>query len=350
MVRTEIHHIRLKLEAIGTTQQSVAIPPPIADGHPTKIDIAAPRLKISAIMPKRPSRKKKPQQKSSCRSLYRKSEGEDVISATNMQDMSALSGPRIYIYEEADRTLICDSGHYRVQDIAQPLLLIFDQLAPAFDKAISQGNLLLKKNEVHHLKSVLDFLRIMCHQSSAGAIMERYGGRQSSSASGDTSKCALILRNTQQNMSMNSSGHLALRRQDWKFCSTVGSISGELVQFVRVGENQTSQVAAFRMNISPTSDVHSSFSVTHVTQLLRSSMLTITKAVALFKIGALTFKIRSGTSIAERISLNSPVETRKSRPLKSHYIDAHYIDAAGREWRLIQPGTYGGVYTSQQRE
>jgi hypothetical protein len=84
--------------------------------------------------------------------------------------------PRLKVYEQADRTLLFETGNCELHEITKSAAFLQDSLATCFEDLHTHAGLGIDKAPLEHIQKLFDLLIASAHTSSAEHIMKKYGG------------------------------------------------------------------------------------------------------------------------------------------------------------------------------
>lgn len=85
------------------------------------------------------------------------------------------SHPNVKVHEQADQTLVFDTGNYALHQVTKPAMLLQDSLTFCFEKLRNKTTVNIDGAQLTHLQKLFDMLVASAHTSSAENILDRYG-------------------------------------------------------------------------------------------------------------------------------------------------------------------------------
>lgn len=136
---------------------------------------------VTQITPRKPTLRVPKRSKTSTISLQKKesqkrpSKSHRLIDvAPSYQILEATDCPALSVYEQADETLIIETGNYDLGQFATPLFLLRDSFVSCLGGISINRDVSISKPQADHLAMLFDFLVASAHESSAQAIMSKY--------------------------------------------------------------------------------------------------------------------------------------------------------------------------------
>jgi hypothetical protein len=69
-----------------------------------------------------------------------------------------ISRPNIKIYEQADQTLVFDTGNYTLYQFTKPAMLLQDALTTSFERLKNKSSINISEAQLGHLQKLFDLL------------------------------------------------------------------------------------------------------------------------------------------------------------------------------------------------
>lgn len=160
--RNKLQSIEDKLHAISQSR--------VTDGSTFGVVARPARHKSIVHTPKRP--KKVSFQRKDCQKKPNKSY-HHTSSAPFELTNNEVNDPELSIYEQADNTLVVETGLYGLGHFAKALFLLRDTFMACLGDRMNRV-LGISKTQADHLVMIFDFLVASAHQSSAQAILNKY--------------------------------------------------------------------------------------------------------------------------------------------------------------------------------
>lgn len=94
--------------------------------------------------------------------------------APSYQILEETDRPALSIFEQADKTLIIETGNFELSQFAKSLFLLRDSFVSCLGSCSMNRVVSISKPQAEHFGMLLDFLVASAHESSARAIMDKY--------------------------------------------------------------------------------------------------------------------------------------------------------------------------------
>lgn len=159
-----------------------------------------------------------------------------VCASRSEQLIIRVEHPKISIYEQADQTLVIETGNYTLHDIAKGLFLLRDSFIACLGGQINHI-VSISAAQADDLGMLFDTLTAAAHDSSAHSIMRRYHQQPESHTYTGGTRIDLnkfrALRNQNQNKSISNSAEKGifgyLIEQTLTMETTVGSVKARIL-------------------------------------------------------------------------------------------------------------------------
>ncbi|KAF2874253.1 hypothetical protein BDV95DRAFT_604441 [Massariosphaeria phaeospora] len=181
--------------------------------------------------------------------------------------------PRLVVYEQADQTLVLDTGNYALNEITKPAILLQDSLIAALDTMHTAHISGISKTSIKKLEQLFDFVVASAHTASADIIARKY----SDSAHAKELVQGCSCKDVSKKQTRKTGLAICIEENCIELDTTVGSVNAKLLSG---RTNVYSELLAFKfqycgnavLNLSP-------FAVDFVSYKRTSLFTTISKTL-----------------------------------------------------------------------
>jgi hypothetical protein len=142
--------------------------------------------------------------------------------------------PKVHIYEQADQTLILDTGNYALHEITKATMLLQDSLRTSFDAMRTNCSISISKAQVKNLQMLFDLVLASALTASADRVMHNYTSSSTNMLPGQSlptnqHKRTIVGRQIMSTSSTAQKASIYLRTQNMVLDTGVGSVEVEVL-------------------------------------------------------------------------------------------------------------------------